>query len=113
MKNQLNFWATIACRFARRIGYDGGMEKHKFTLRRLFVFVAIVAFGIASFIYSQKQWARTNRLNANMSYWTMRTNLDHSRATMAPADYQSLRQKIDADWKKLNPDLELPDNPPK
>jgi hypothetical protein len=97
------------------------MANTKYTLRGLFVIIAIVAIfiassvysQIASSVYSQKQWARTNRLNANMSYWTMRTNLDRSRDTLAPADYQSLRQKIDADWKKLNPDLELPDDPPK
>jgi len=38
-------------------------------------------------------------------------NLDGSRGTMAPADYQTLRKKIDDDWKKLNPDIELPDEP--
>jgi hypothetical protein len=87
------------------------MANLKFTLRGLLIFIAIAAIFISHQLFSQKQWARTNRQNANASYWTMRMNLESSRRTIAPADYEVLRKKIDDDWKELNPELELPDDP--
>jgi hypothetical protein len=81
----------------------------------ILTFLFYIVFCVVLFIVNRWEnkagWERTNRQNAQMSYWTMRTNAEVSRKLMSEESYEVLRQKIDADWRRLNPDLELPDRP--
>lgn len=99
------------------------MKKIRFDLRTLMLSVVFVAIWLVAFIYIFKMWQRTDRENAAMWartehesadrwYWTMRSNLDRSRDSITAADYDKLRQRIDADWKGLHPKFEIPTEPP-
>ena len=78
----------------------------------MFVLIAIAAIWIAYFVKSQQMWDTTRQQNAWSGYWTMRTNLESSRKSIAPADYERLKQNIDRDWKRLYPDLPIPNEQP-
>jgi len=79
----------------------------------MFIVVALIAPWISFAVFQHWAWDKANRQNANTSYWTMRANLEAYKSTMPPADYQHFRQQLDSSWKKLNPDLDIPGEPPK
>jgi hypothetical protein len=110
----LGLWWLLMLGRRSREAPDAGQSTRRFqySLRTLLVVTAMIALGVAYYVSSQKMWDKTNRQNAISSYWTMRTNLEMSRKSISPEDYQQLRQKIDQSWKALNPDLEIPDAEP-
>jgi hypothetical protein len=89
------------------------MKRFQFSLRALLVMTAFAAIWLGQYVISQRMWERTNRTNANNAYQTMRSNLERSRPTLTAAQYENLRQKIDLDWKRLNPDYDFPEFPTK
>jgi len=80
------------------------MKLPRFTLRTLFVTIAIFA---VCFVLDRPRWRRGELSIYRDAYWANRQKLDQAAASkiLTPDEYVSARMKLDDDWRKIYPNV--------